>query len=389
MKNNRQQSIDFLRGLVMVIMAIDHIRDLMLTSEISQEPTDLASTTPILFFTRWITHFCAPTFVFLSGVSAYLSSRKHHDWEATKQFLITRGLWLILLEFTIIGFGIWFDLQFRSFLFQVIACIGMGMILLAFVFKLSPKVLAIVSLVLIFGHNALGLIPAFENPALKFLWALFISPNLFPIGTDHMVMIMYPVLPWFGIMLAGFVVGRLYELEPIARKKNLTTLFIFTLIAFVVIRAINIYGDPRPWVVQANPFFTVLSFVNTTKYAPSLLFTLMTLSFALGILRLTDGMDNPVMRFFTVYGKVPLFYYLIHWYIIHSLTLIMVFMQGFTWESLEFGIFKFGRPATGSGVSLGGIYLVWIGVVLCLYPLCLWYGKYKALHPEKQWLRYL
>ncbi|MGX7690343.1 DUF1624 domain-containing protein [Flectobacillus roseus] len=389
MKHNRQQSIDFLRGLVMVIMAIDHIRDLMLTSEITQDPTDLASTTPSLFFTRWITHFCAPTFVFLSGVSAYLSSRKHHDWEATKRFLITRGLWLILLEFTIVGFGIWFDIQFRSFLFQVIGSIGMGMILLAFVFKLSPKVLAIISLVLIFGHNALGLVPAFENPVLKFLWALFISPNLFPIGSDHMIMVMYPVLPWFGIMLAGFVVGRLYELDPLARKKNLTTLFSFTFIAFIVIRAVNIYGDPRPWSVQESPFFTILSFVNTTKYAPSLLFTLMTLSFALGILLLTDGKETPLMRFFGVYGKVPLFYYLFHWYIIHSLTLIMVFMQGFTWESLEFGVFKFGRPAIGSGVSLGGVYLVWIGVVLSLFPLCLWYGKYKASHPEKQWLRYL
>lgn len=389
MKHNRQQSIDFLRGLVMVIMAIDHIRDLMLTSEITQDPTDLSSTTPILFFTRWITHFCAPTFVFLSGISAYLSSRKHHNWIETKRFLITRGLWLIVLEFTIIGFGIWFDLKFRSFLFQVIGSIGMSMILLAFVFKLSPKVLGILSLVLIFGHNALGLVPTFENPVLKFLWALLISPNLFPIGNDQMVMIMYPVLPWFGIMLAGFVIGRLYELEATARKKNLTTLFVFSFISFVVIRAINIYGDPQPWAVQKNLFFTILSFVNTTKYAPSLLFTLMTLSFALGILRLTDGISNAVSRFFSVYGKVPLFYYLIHWYLIHSLTLVMVFMQGFTWESLEFGVFKFGRPATGSGLSLGGVYLVWIGVVLSLYPLCLWYGKYKALHPEKQWLRYL
>lgn len=389
MKNNRQLSIDFLRGLVMVIMAIDHVRDLMLTSDLSQDPTDLATTTPLLFFTRWITHFCAPTFVFLSGVSAYLSSRKHHDWEATKRFLITRGLWLILLEFTIIGFGIWFDLQFRSFLFQVIGSIGMGMILLAFVFKISPKVLAIISLVLIFGHNALGLVPAFENPVLKFLWALFISPNLFPIGSDHMVMIMYPVLPWFGIMLAGFVVGRLFELEPEARRKNLTTLFLFSVVSFVLLRLLNIYGDPRPWSVHANPFYTVLSFVNTTKYAPSLLFTLMTLSFALGMLRLTDGKNNTLMRFFSVYGKVPLFYYLIHWYIIHSLTLAMVFMQGFTWDSLEFGIFKFGRPASGSGLPLWGMYIVWACVVLSLYPLCLWYGKYKASHPEKQWLRYL
>lgn len=388
MINKRHPSIDFTRGLVMIIMALDHVRDLMHVGSLTEDPTNLATTTPLLFMTRWITHLCAPTFVFLSGVSAYLSFNKHHNIKESQRFLITRGLWLIFLDFTVISLGIWFDIKFRIILFQVIACIGLGFILLAFLLRVSPKIQAIIAVVIVFGHNALALIPPFENISLKVLWAVFVSPNIFPVSNSFTMAFLYPVLPWFGIMLAGFVVGRLYDLDDVARRKNLTQIGLAFFSVFVLLRFLNIYGDPVPWSAQKNIGYTILSFINTTKYAPSLLFTLMTLSVTMAMLRLSDGVHSQWISRVSIYGKVPLFYYIIHWYLVHTAMLIIVFLQGYSWESLQFGAFKFGRPEQGSGVSLPSIYLIWACVVLVLYPLCLRYSHYKAANSDKKWLRY-
>jgi uncharacterized membrane protein len=382
----RITSIDFVRGLVMLIMAIDHVRDLTHVSSLTQDPTNLASTTVGLFLTRWITHLCAPTFVFLSGTSAYLSFKNQKNIIESKRFLISRGLWLIALEFTVINFAIWFDIHFRLFMFQVIGTIGCGFIILSFLLKLKTKTVGIIGLIIIFTHNAFQGIPL-GNPFLKYAISPLLSVNFFQINPNVALLINYPIIPWLGIMLAGFGFGRILELPE--RKKILLQIGLGSILFFILLRFTNLYGDPSKWNVQKNDVFTFLSFINVTKYAPSLLYVSITLGISIILLSLIDGLKNWFINLVSVYGKVPLFYYLIHWYLIRCVTFVMLFIQGFTWKDLNFEPFQFGRPKAPSGVELPTIYLIWIGLIIVLYPFCKWYGKYKSLHTEKKWLRYL
>jgi len=382
----RIYSIDIARGLVMIIMALDHTRDLLHIDALTQNPTDLKTTTPILFFTRWITHLCAPSFVFLSGTSAWLSLQRHADPRASRRFLFTRGIFLVLLELTVVNFGIWYDIHFRTVLIQVIAAIGFGFIGLGLLYNLSSKTLGIIGLLIIFLHDLLGRLPMVSNPVLQFAGALLLGGGLIKIGGTALV-IGYPALPWLGIMLVGFALGPQFAHPYEMRKKHLRRLALIALGLFVLLRAANLYGDPIKWSVQRNSLYTFLSFINVSKYPPSLLYTLIMLGLLLLFLSFIDGKENAVTRIASVYGKVPMFYYLIHWNLIHLLMLAMVFLQGFRADQLVFGPFQFGRPP-GSGISLPWVYLVWLAVVASLYPLCIWYGRYKALHPEKRWLRY-
>lgn len=369
-------------------MALDHVRDLMHVTSLTQDPTNLSTTTPILFFTRWITHLCAPTFVFLSGASVYISFKNQGNFAESRRFLLKRGIWLIILEFTIINFAIWSDIQFRILISQVIAAIGFGLIMLALLQKIPSRTIGGIGLVIIFGHNLLQGI-SFNHPALTFLWSLFFSPNVFPITPQFTFFVAYPFVPWLGIMLVGFASGELFELSVVKRKKILLQIGMVLLTIFALIRFTNLYGDPSQWSTQKNTIFTFLSFINTTKYPPSLLYSLMTLGIMFLILSFADGIKSKFIEIVSVYGKVPLFYYLIHWYIIHSLMFVMVFLQGFLWADLPFGPFSFGRPPTGSGVELWLVYLIWLSVVVFLYRLCQWYGHYKASHRTNKWLRYL
>jgi uncharacterized membrane protein len=391
----RIPSIDIARGLVMVIMALDHTRD-YLHIHAAQSPTDLMTTTPVLFFTRWITHLCAPTFVFLSGASAWLSL--YGDSASAVQpptllrtgrrFLLTRGLVLIAIEFTLVNFGLLFDLRFRLFLFEVIATIGSGMILLSMLSRLRSKPILVIAILLFFGHDLALRFGMPVNPILNFIGSLLFGPGAFPLRSGRLLVIAYPVLPWLGIMLAGFCAGRLFNL-PIERRRPLfLRLGLGAIGTFVLLRLSNWYGDPVPWTHQKSSVYTFLSFMNVNKYPPSLLFSLATLGILLLILSAAEGRDNALTRFLLVYGRVPLFYFVVHIYLIHLLMLLTVTIQGYPWSSLDFGPFKFGRP-DGAGISLGAIYLVWAAVVLALYPLCRWYGSYKSRHKEKTWLRYL
>jgi uncharacterized membrane protein len=384
----RISSIDIARGLVMVIMALDHTRDLLHTHSLTQSPTDLSTTTPILFYTRWITHLCAPTFVFLSGTSAWLALEGGQDKRAGRRFLLKRGLVLVLIEFTLVNFGMSFDWHFRSFIFEVIATIGAGFILLSLLSGLPWKAIAIIAAVLFFGHDLLTPLPLSANPALRFVGTLFFTLGVFT-GKGVTFLVAYPILPWLGIMLAGFVAGRLFSLPAEKRSRLFLRLGLATLALFVLLRFINVYGDPAPWSAQKDAVFTLLSFINVSKYPPSLLFSLVTLGIILLVLSAAECKDNRVTRFLLVYGRVPLFYFLVHFYLIHLLLFVMVFLQGFHPADLRFGPFLFGRPDKGSGLPLAGVYLVWIGVVIALYPVCRWYGRYKAEHREKKWLRYL
>jgi uncharacterized membrane protein len=380
----RINSIDVVRGLVMVIMALDHTRDWLHVSALTQSPTDLATTTPLLFFTRWVTYFCAPIFVFLAGTSAYLSAKTQPDLVAARRFLWRRGLWLIVLEFTLVNFAIWFDPKFRTFLFQVIAAIGFSFIVLAFLLKLSPKVIGFIGAIIIFCHGLLPLFSFANNSPLRSLFTLTpyqLSPQL-------TLVIAYPLIPWLGILLVGFAAGELFEHAHAERQSVFLKLGVAALALFTVLRFINVYGDPAKWSMQRTGLFTVLSFFNVSKYPPSLLFTLMTLGVMFLLLALAENLNQRLSKMLTAYGRVPLFYYLLHLYLIHLLMFVMVFWQGFGWSDLEFG-FNFGRPKTGSGVGLAATYLIWLGTVVALYPLCRWYGDYKARHREKGWLRYL
>jgi uncharacterized membrane protein len=385
----RIPSIDIARGLVMVIMALDHTRDFLHMDAITQNPTNMATTSFVLFFTRWITHLCAPSFVFLSGVSAYISLNNGRDQRAGRRFLLSRGIWLLILEFTIINFSFWFDIHFRVFIFEVIATIGAGFILLSFLSRFSPRTLLIIGLLIIFGHDCIAFVPMPTTPVLKFSGSLLFGPGAFPFPLNRLFVIAYPVLPWLGIMLTGFAAGRLFERPVIQRKKLFRRIGLSSLGLFLLIRAANIYGDPSPWTIQKNPVFTALSFLNLSKYPPSLQFTLCMLGILLLLLSVIEGRDNSLTRGLSVYGKTPLFYFIIHLYIIHSFAVLLILSQGYHLSDLVFAPFKQGRPADNWGLSLPYIYLIWIGLVALLFPLCRWYGRYKAAHPEKKWLRYL
>ena len=385
---NRIRSIDIVRGIVMIIMALDHTRDLIHVDSISEQPTNLLTTTPMLFFTRWITHLCAPTFVFLSGTSAYLSYKSKNDVAASRRFLLTRGIWLFILEFTLVNFGVWFDIHFNVLLFDVIAAIGFGFIILNLLIQASVKTIAIIGLAIIFLHDLAPLVPLAESYVLKKVLTPFFGPAAFPFNGGRLFIMGYPPIPWLGILLTGFAAGPLFE----NTEKNRRAIFLkagaISLVFFLVIRGLNIYGDPVPWSSQKNALFTFLSFMNVTKYPPSLAFTLVTLGFMFLMLAAAEGLTNAFARITTVYGKVPLFYFLVHWYIIHPIMFLVVFLQGYGSSDLVFGT-NFGRPKGPSGLHLGWIYLIWLVVVVALYPLCKWYGQYKERHREKRWLRYL
>ncbi|HVT86443.1 MAG TPA: heparan-alpha-glucosaminide N-acetyltransferase domain-containing protein [Chitinophagaceae bacterium] len=387
--NNRIQSIDIVRGIVMIIMALDHIRDLMHVSSLTQSPTDLKTTTPILFFTRWITYLCAPTFVFLSGTSAYLSMKRRGDINSTRKFLLKRGLWLILMEFTLVNFALWFDVQFRILMLQVIAAIGAGFIILSFLLKVNVKTIGIVSLLIIFTHNLLQFLPQVNNKLLSVLLNIFFIPGPQAVSKNFIFFTAYPVIPWVVLLLLGFSLGGIFEREITYKKKRLLNFGIMALLLFIILRFINVYGDPFTWSLQKNTAMTIVSFFNVTKYPPSLQFDLLFLSIMFLLLALTTNLSGSLQKVFSVYGKVPMFYYLLHLYFIRLAVFIMVFAQGFHWNDLLFGPFQFGRPATGSGISLTMVYIVWLLIVILLYPICKWYGKYKMQHKEKEWLRYL
>ena len=383
----RVTTIDVTRGLVMVIMALDHVRDLLHTPALTQNPADLATTTPEIFLTRWITHLCAPTFVFLSGTSAYLSLRKRNDVSA-RRFLLKRGVVLLLLELTIVNFAFWFDIHFHSLMLQVIYAIGGGLIILSLLAKLPVKWVGIIGLIIVFGHNILQIVPPFTDPAAKLVWALLFRTEFFPFSPSFVLLAGYPLIPWLGIMLVGYACGQLMERPMEQRKPLMLRIGLGSLALFILLRFLNIYGDPAPWSQQKDGLFTFLSFINVSKYPPSLLYDLLLLGLMFLILSAADGANNAFTRWLTVYGKVPMFYYILHWYLVHLSMIGMSLIQGYSLADIPSGPLNFGRPA-GAGISLGLVYVVWIGLVLLLYPLCKWYGRYKANHPEIGWLRYV
>jgi len=382
-QKQRINSIDVLRGAIMLVMALDHVRDYFSNSQI--QPLDIPHTTLALFFTRWITHFCAPTFIFLSGVSAYLSLSKKASKKEASGFLLKRGLWLILLELTIIGFGWQFDIGFHTIFLQVIWVIAWSMIVLSALIYLKPQYILVFGLILIFGHNLLGGINSASFGRQGIFWMLLHEAGFYQINTRESIFLIYPLIPWIGVMAVGYVFGSLYKMDAAQRRPLFLKLGATALLFFVVLRFSNLYGDTAPWQHQAVWWRTVLSFINCQKYPPSLLFLLMTLGTSIILLSLLDHRGGAFSRFLAVYGRVPFFYYILHIYIIHSIQFIVLLIRGIPFIPSKAA----GPPSLGpAGVGLPGVYLIWLAVILSLYFPCRWFMRYKQQH-NYWWLSYV
>ena len=414
----RIDSIDLLRGIVMVIMMLDHTRDFVHSGAWLFDPTDLTKTTTALFLTRWITHYCAPVFVFLAGTGAYLQRARGKSKRELSKFLVTRGLWLIVLEFTVVKFGVYFHPDYRFLgMMQVIWVIGASMIVLAALIHLPLRVIAAFGAAMIALHNLLDgfKVAGWQGPnspvpsVAHKLWIVLHQPfSGFPVFgfPSPVVVVIYPLIPWVGVMALGYAFGSLYQrraqtagdatanyTDAKLRQKRLLIVGAAATLLFIVLRASNVYGDPSLWSRQKNFLFTILSFVNTTKYPPSLLFLLMTLGPALLLLAWFESDTFPRGRLrdaLVTFGRVPLFFYLLQWYTAHLIAIVVGLIAGqpvaWQWES---PVDKFTHPPlTGVGFRLWVVYVCWIVGVLLLYPLCKWFAGVKARRRD-WWLSYL
>ncbi|MEP7106347.1 MAG: heparan-alpha-glucosaminide N-acetyltransferase domain-containing protein [Ferruginibacter sp.] len=382
----RVKSIDILRGFVMIIMALDHTRDFFHITGVSDDPMNLATTTVPLYFTRWITHFCAPVFVFLSGTSAYLSSKSKTTSDASS-FLIKRGLWLIFIEVAVITFGLTFNPLYNFIIWQVIWVIGWSMILLGLLIRFTFYTVLIAGLLLFFGHDLFDHVTLPENgfPG-NIMKILFTARGLvLPVSNTHFIGVFYAILPWSGVMFLGYSAGYWYrkEFSALKRRQILLATGISVMLLFIIFRFFNWYGEPVAW--DGNHFF---SFLNTSKYPPSLLYLFMTLGPALIALAFLENVHDRWLPVFSVYGRVPFFYYVLHLYIIHSLLVIVFFATGHGAAQIVDPRIPFLFRPFNFGFSLGIVYAIWISIVASLYLPCRWFNKYKMSHSQ-WWLKYL
>lgn len=372
----RLNSIDLLRGVVMVVMALDHARDFFAAGGFN--PRDVAD--PALFLTRWITHFCAPTFIFLAGISAFLYGQRR-DTGNVSRFLFTRGVWLVLIEFTVVRFCWSFSLHFNHFVAQVIFAIGVSMIALAALVHLPRWSIAAVGLIMIGGHNMLDAIKAGQFGAAAPVWNFLHQPGHLQLAPGVDLVVLYPLVPWIGVMAAGYALGPVFTRDRAARVQELFALGAAITVGFVLVRATNLYGDPAPWATQDDLVATVLSFINCEKYPPSLLYLAMTLGPALMLLAALERAHGAVAGWITTYGRVPLFYYVAHLFVLHALAVLYAWMVVGDFAAL---IGTTQKPP-GYGLGLAGIYAVWLAVVVSLYPLCRWFAGIKRRRTEWWW----
>ena len=399
----RIQSVDALRGAIMILMALDHVRDYTSYAAMNFSPTDLTRTSAAIFFTRWITHFCAPVFAFTAGIGAFFWLRRPGRTRAQlSRFLLTRGLWLMLVEVTILRFIFLFQWQVRGgfFILTVLWMLGLSMVVLAALIHIPEKLLLALSLLVILGHNLLDPLQAQQFGRAAWLWETLHQQGLFSIFSAN-VLVAYPLVPWVAVMAAGFCSGRVLLWDPPRRRLFLVRLGVVLSVAFIALRFWNHYGDPFPWAavtsplseVQRTSLFTFLSFLNATKYPPSLAFLLMTLGPALIVLSLLDrfrfSKSNPLI----VFGRVPFFFFLFHLATAHLLAAAL--------EAIRFGPRLFvliPPPSMGGareqfppnfGFSLPTVYAAWLAVILVSYPICRWYANLKSRRPDLPYLSYL
>lgn len=384
-------SIDILRGMVMLIMALDHVRDFFHVTAMTDDPLNLQTTTPVLFFTRWITHFCAPIFVFLSGTSAYLSGKRKSKKELSI-FLIKRGVWLVLAEIVIVTLGLSFNPFYNAIFLQVIWAIGWSMVILGILVQLPMAVIITVGFILVLGHNITDHIQLPKDGAAVVLTNVFITARgyFIPLGSTHGILVLYAILPWTGIMLLGYGLGTVFQPEISRQQRHqiLVGLGLGTLLLFAVLRYANVYGDPSLWTKQPSGFYTFLSFMNTSKYPPSLLYTCMTISAALLLLALLERVSNRFTSIISVYGRVPFFYYILHFYLIHTLVVILFFASGYSTGQIADNQTPFLFRPANFGYTLVLVYGIWLALIALLYFPCRWYDRYKKSH-HFWWLSYV
>lgn len=381
----RIHSIDIVRGVIMMIMTLDHVRDLLHVP--GPSPLNMKTTTVILFFTRWITHYCAPTFVFLSGTSAFLAGQRRTKKELSR-FLLTRGAWLIISDILIITFLFTFDPLYHVVVLEVLWAIGFGMIILALLIRLPISVIAATGFIIIFGHNLLDHVPISQNTTGGTLTMVFLSAfgTVFNLTSNRIIAELYAVLPWTGIMLVGYATGQLYDknFDSEKRRKILRISGMVAIVLFIGLRLINHYGDPAPWAVQRNAAHTLLSFLNASKQPPSLLYVLMTIGPVLIFLSFAEKMKGRAAAVCEVYGNVPYFYFILHFSLIRVINIFLILAQGIPMRSTELLVWQ----APGFGYPLWVVYLFWLLVVIMMYFPCKWYGYYKRTQ-KNWWLSYV
>jgi uncharacterized membrane protein len=395
--STRLRSIDLVRGLVMVLMALDHTRGFFSNAEF--DPTDLSKTTSAYFLTRWITHYCAPTFMFLAGIGAFQAGRNRSS-AALSNFLWTRGLWLIFIEFTVVHFGWEFNNGYmidkvHGVGGSVLWALGCSMIFLSILVRFPSWVSAIIGLIMIVLHNAydgMGIDPGklleADGNALFYLesiWAVLHSGFLVPIGKDFVFAPNYPLIPWLGVMAVGYAIGPVFAWPTKERRSFLIFLGLSLIAAFIALRYTNKYGDRRPWSEEKDAAFTIFSWLNCWKYPPSLLYLLMTLGPSLTLLGLFEFVPDKPSRWLLYFGRVPMFFYIIHIYLIHAVAAGLAYLR-FGVPMWDLKTYNDSRPEMG--YNLWVVYAIWIGVILVLYLPCRWFAGVKARH-KSAWLSYL
>ena len=383
----RIESIDLLKGLAMVIMALDHIRDYFHYSAFYFDPADPTQSTLPIFFTRFVTHFCAPTFCFLAGTSAFMVGKRKSKTELSK-FLLKRGLWLVFIEMTIVNFGWYFDIYFKSPGLLVIWSLGISMIVLAALVHFPRKIILLFSLLLILGHNLLDTVHYNGNV----FWAILHEFAFFKITDGVEFVVVYPIIPWIAVMALGYYFGAFYDksFDSEKRKKMFNIIGIAAIVAFLILRFSNLYGDPILYKDYGILSKDLISFLNPSKYPPSLEYLLMTLGAAFLFLANAEKLKGKSVDFFSTFGRVPFFYYILHLYLIHLIALIFAQFSGFGWRIMILQDWVTETPSLkGYGFPLWVVYAVWIGVILLLYPVCKKYDTYKQNNKDKWWLSYL
>lgn len=384
----RIESVDVVRGIIMILMALDHTRDFF--GSLAVSPTNLETTTPGLFMTRWITHICAPVFFLLTGTGSYFSLLRRGQANLSR-FLLTRGLWLIVLEATVFRLIAQFNIDYKVTVLLVLWALGWSMIALSALVWLPTRVIVGFGIALIALHNLLDPITAQTFGTFAPIWSILHAPGFVLPGPEHVVFVAYPLIPWIGVTAVGFGLGAIYQWEPERRRTFLVRLGAGLTAAFIVFRLMNIYGDPVPWTSQRSPVYTLLSFLNTNKYPPSLLFLLMTLGPAMLLLRAVDSKTPSLLKPALTIGKVPLFYYLLHFFLIHLLAVIVCYIRygsaHWMFESPTLGQYPITQPE-GWAFGLPAVYLIWAAVVAASYPVCRWYARVKA-RTASPWLSYL
>jgi uncharacterized membrane protein len=372
----RVDSIDLLRGLVMVLMALDHTRDFFSGGDFN--PRDVHN--PALFLTRWVTHFCAPVFVFLAGASAFLYGSRGRTTGEVSRYLLTRGLWLVLLELTLMRFAWTFSVIPDRLVFQVIWVLGAAMIVLSGLVFLPRWAIATFGLTLIVGHNLLDSIKSEQLGAAGWIWNFLHQPALLHPTPKVAIFVLYPLIPWIGVMAAGYALAPIMLLDPLRRRRILLVTGAVVTLGFIVLRAINLYGDPVPWAIQDGVIATVLSFINNEKYPPSLFYLAMTLGPALLALAAFEAAKGKMAGILVTFGRVPLAYYFAHLVLIHSAA-VVVALATYGFDVLQ------AKPQ-GYGFGLPVVYMVWLMVTAALYPLCRWFARVKQRR-SAWWLSYL